>query len=115
MSKAVRKDYFGWQITELETWLPLLLENMRFSDIKVQFATRKATAVAKDAVSLPSGRGEIRSNLTITWTQQSEGLTFIVTVEELTQEWTSCIVNRMADNVIGALRTVCEAYHGKDA
>ena len=115
LSKAIRKDYLGWPATELEIWLPALLENMRFSEIKVKGATRRATACVKDHLVLPTGSAQLTVEISITWTEQSDGLTFIVSVEEPRFDWTGFICTRMADAILGALRTVCECYHGKDA
>lgn len=114
MSKATRKDFFGCPPEELEKWLPTLLENMRFTNIKVQGATRRATATAKEKVALQGGSVDMDVELVLTWTLQSEGLTFIATVEEAKFEWTSCLCNRVADSILGAMRTICELYHGKD-
>jgi 5'-3' exonuclease len=115
VSKAIRKDYFGCPVDELEKWLPPLLENMKFTGIKVQGATRKAVAQAKEKITLQNGTVEVDLDLNITWTEQSEGVTFIVTASEPKFDWTSCLCNRAADNVLGAMRTICEIYHGKDA
>ena len=53
LSKTTRKDYFGWPAEELEKWLPALLDNMRFTDIRVKPATRQASAtVSYDASAL---------------------------------------------------------------
>ncbi len=115
MSKTTRKDYFGWPVAELEKWLPLLLENMRFSQVSVKPATCQATGWVVERVVLPGGPVDLRLELTIKWTQQAEGLTFIVSVEEPKCDWTECLCNRTADAILGALRTICEIYHGRDA
>jgi len=115
VSKATRKDWFHCPADELEKWLPLLLENMKFVDIQVKGASRKAVAIAKERVVVPNGTVEMAVELNITWTEQSDGLTFIVNVSEQKFEWTSCVCNRVADNILGAMRTICELYHGRDA
>lgn len=114
MSKSIRKDWFHCPVDELERWLPLLLENMRFTEIKVQGASRRAVATAKEKVVLPNGSVDLDVELSITWTEQSDGLTFIVTVQEQKFDWTQCVCNRMCDNILGAMRTICELYHGRD-
>lgn len=114
MSKSIRKDWFHCPAEELERWLPQLLENMRYTEIKVQGATRRATANAKERVSLPNGSVDLIAEVLITWTEQSDGLTFIVTAQEAKFEWTGCLCSRICDNILGAMRTIAEIYHGRD-
>jgi hypothetical protein len=114
LSKATRKDYLGWPAQELETWLPTLLDNMRFTDVRVKSATRQASAVALEKVTLATGMVELQVDVSINWTEQSDGLTFIVTAEESKFDWTICLCNRTADCVLGAMRTICNIEHGKD-
>jgi hypothetical protein len=114
LSKTIRKDYLGWPVQEMESWLPMLLENMKFTNVRVKSATRQASAVAVEKVVLASGSGELQIDVSITWTEQSYGLTFIVTVEEPKFDWTICLCNRTADSILGAMRTICTMLHGKD-
>ncbi len=114
MPKAVRKDFFQWSVADLERVLPMLLDNMRFQDINVQLASNQATATAIDRATLGQYQVELRLGFTIKWTEQSDGLTAILSVEENQNEWTGCLCNRLADSIIGALKTACEIERGSD-
>ena len=117
MSKYMRKDFFAMTVDDLERILGRLLENMRLGEIKIQGATRSATAVANERLRMGEQAFGMRIEISIAWSEQSDGVTVIVTVHEpqIQQEWVGCLCNRLADSLIGALRTVFEMEHGVDA
>jgi hypothetical protein len=113
--KAVRKDFFPWTVDDLDRVLPRLLDNMKFTEVRIQGATGQATAVALDRASLGQYLVDLRLEFSMKWTTQSDGLTVIITVEEHQNEWTGCLCNRLSDSLIGCLKTVCEMERGSDA
>jgi hypothetical protein len=92
-----------------------LLDNMRFSDIHIQGATQIATAVAADRIDMGQYVVDLRLKLSVRWTTQSDGVTVIYTIEEDKYDWSACLCSRLADSVIGALKTIWELEHGSDA
>ena len=87
---------------------------MRFSNIRIQGATGEAKAVAVDRANLGQHVVELTLQLSIKWSAQGDGLTVIITIEEPQNDWTGCLCNRLADSMIGSLRTVCELWKGTD-
>lgn len=114
MPKAVRKDFFSWTANDLETAMGRLLENMRFTEIRIQGATQQLTAVAADRIDMGQYIVDLRLQLSAKWTTQSDGVTVIFTIEEHQYDWSACLCNRLADSVIGALKTIWELVHGPD-
>ena len=115
MPKAVRKDFFQWSVDDLERVLPRLLDNMKFGEIRIQSATGQASGVAVDRASLGQYTVDLKLQFTMKWSGQSDGLTMVITVEENQHEWTACLCNRLADSLIGSLKTVCEMWRGSDS
>jgi hypothetical protein len=115
LPKAVRKDFFAWSTPELEPVLARLLDNMRFSDIRIQGATQTGTALAQDRIDMGQYIVDLRLQLSVRWTVQSDGVTVIFTVEESQYDWSACLCNSLGDSVIGALKTIWELQHGSDA
>jgi hypothetical protein len=110
----MRKDFFQWSVADLERVLPMLLDNMRFQDINVQQSASQASATAVDRASIGQYQVELLLKFAMKWSEQSDGLTAIVSVEENQNEWTGCLCNRLADSIIGALKTACEIERGSD-
>lgn len=111
MPKAVRKNIFSWSAQDLERVLALLLDNMKFQDIKIQSVENLATARAVDRASMGQYLVDFSLEFAIKWSQQAEGLTTILSIEENRNEWTGCLCNRLADSISGALKTACEMEH----
>jgi hypothetical protein len=114
LPKAVRKDFFQWPANDMENAMSRLLENMRFTEIRIQGATQQASAVAADRIDMGQYIVDLRLQLSAKWTVQSDGVTVIFTIEEHQYEWSACLCNRLADSVIGAMKTIWELVHGPD-
>jgi hypothetical protein len=74
LPKAVRKDFFAWTTPDLERVLSRLLDNMRFSEIKIHGATQTADAAAVDRIDMGQYVVNLRLQLSVRWTVQSETL-----------------------------------------
>ena len=114
MPKAIRKNFFNWSAEEFEDVLTRLLENMRFSEIRVQSGGQTAQAVACELLEHQAYRLNLRFQTSISWQRQSEGVTVLVKVEESECEWTGSTCDRLASALLGAIKTICELRHGKD-
>jgi hypothetical protein len=114
MPKAIRKNFFSWSTDEFEDVLARLLENMLFTDIRIQSGGQTAQAVACELLEYQTYRLNLRFQTSISWQRQSEGVTVLVKVEESECEWTGSTCDRLALALIGAIKTICELEHGVD-
>jgi hypothetical protein len=115
LPKAVRKDFFNWTRSDLERVMSRLLDNMKFTEIRIQGATQSCSALAEDRIDMGQYVVNLRLELSVRWTEQSDGVTVIFTISEGQYDWSACLCNRLADSVIGAMKTIWELEHGSDA
>lgn len=114
MPKAIRKNFFNWSPDEFERVLARLLENMRFTDVRIQSAGQSAQAVAHEMLEYRAYKLDLRFETSIKWQCQSEGVTVLIKVEESACEWTGSTCDRIALALIGAIKTICELQRGID-